>query len=206
MAALLVSLKLSDDHVRVFGLDPLPGLADYATRFLDGTVHQGDVPPEAIIMQEHELLAALSFVVCSHRLGLDRGSVPSHRGELGAQSDTAPQIRSWDGQELLRSSLVSGKPLRRAKPQRSGDQYVVVCPAAHLLASGSGPARKVISTHDRDLECDFRKQKGECLDMCSSRATDRDLESVSEKRSESLDMCLSGNRWWSCETHFLMKL
>ena len=63
MAALLVSLKLSDDHVRGFGLDPLPGLAHHATRFLDGTAHQGDVPPEAIVMQEHELLAALSFVV-----------------------------------------------------------------------------------------------------------------------------------------------
>ena len=44
---------------------PMPcwELAVHATRFLDGTAHQGAVPPEAIIMQEHELLAALSFVV-----------------------------------------------------------------------------------------------------------------------------------------------
>ena len=63
MAALLVSLKLSDDHVRGFGLDPLLELAVHATRFLDGTAHQGAVAPEAIIMQEHELLVALSFVV-----------------------------------------------------------------------------------------------------------------------------------------------
>ena len=56
-------MKLSSDHVPVFGPDALPELANHATIFLDGTAHQGDVPPEAIIMQEHELLADLSFVV-----------------------------------------------------------------------------------------------------------------------------------------------
>ena len=63
MAALFISIKLFNDHAHVHGPDALPELAVHATRFLDGTAHQGAVAPEAIIMQEHELLAALSFVV-----------------------------------------------------------------------------------------------------------------------------------------------
>ena len=63
MAALFVSLKLSNDHMRVLGLDPLHVLGDQLTRFLDGTAHQGLVSPEAIAAREHELLISLSFVV-----------------------------------------------------------------------------------------------------------------------------------------------
>ena len=63
MAALFISIKLFNDHAHVYGPDALPELANHATRFLRGTAHQGAVAPEAIIMQEHELLAALSFVV-----------------------------------------------------------------------------------------------------------------------------------------------
>ena len=86
-------IRLRDDLQNIYGPDALPELANHTTRFLDGTAHQGAVAPEAIIMQEHERRFEFRRL-CSHRLGLDRGSLPSHRGELGAQSDTAPQIRS----------------------------------------------------------------------------------------------------------------
>jgi hypothetical protein len=63
MAALAVSVKMCCDHVRGVGVDALPGLADHATKFLDGTAHQGAVSPEDIVTQERNLLAALNFVV-----------------------------------------------------------------------------------------------------------------------------------------------
>ena len=63
MAALFMSLKLSRDDGRNFGFDPLPELGARATRFLNGTAFQGLVSAETLVMQEHELLVDLGFVI-----------------------------------------------------------------------------------------------------------------------------------------------
>ena len=63
MAALFMSLKLSRDDARGFGFDPLPELGARATRFLNGNGLQGFVSAEILVMQEHELLVDLGFVI-----------------------------------------------------------------------------------------------------------------------------------------------
>ena len=63
MAALFMSLKLSRDGARGFNFDPLPEFGARATRFLNGIGFQGFVSAEILVMQEHELLVDLGFVI-----------------------------------------------------------------------------------------------------------------------------------------------